>query len=160
MAELYTRKPNTNCKICYKLIYRRPSQIQLNNGNVFCSNSCYGKSCRDERPCVICGKMVLSSLHRKTCSRTCSNKNRAGIRYGIKRPNDKVKAQDIIKKRLIELRGMRCEQCGYNKYEILHIHHIDRDRSNNKFNNLELICPNCHYEKHFKENSLENKTKI
>jgi hypothetical protein len=160
MTERYKRKPNAHCKICNKRIYRRPSQIELTGGNVFCSNTCYGKSCRDERPCVICGKMILSSLHKKTCSRACSNKNRVGITYGIKRPNDKVRAQEIIKKRLIEIRGMKCEVCGYQRYEILHIHHIDKNRSNNDFDNLELVCPNCHYEKHFIERNLENKTKI
>lgn len=156
MAEQYKRNPNTNCKICSKRIYKRPSQIQLNGGNIFCSNACYGKFCRDEKPCVVCGKMILSGLHKKTCSRTCSNKNRSGIKYGIKRPNDKVRTQEIIKKRLIKMRGMKCEICSYNKYEILHIHHIDRNRSNNNFSNLELVCPNCHYEKHLKEKGLEN----
>ena len=159
MAEKYKRKPNVRCKICDKQIYKRPSQIELNGGNVFCSNACYGKYCRDEKPCIICGKMILSSLHKKTCSRTCSNKNRAGIKYGIRRPNDKVMTQQIIKNRLIEIRGMKCESCNYNKYEILQIHHKDKDRANNKFDNLELICPNCHYERHYLERSLKTKQK-
>lgn len=161
MTELYTRNPNTYCKICGKRVYKRPSQIILNRGNIFCSNICYGKFCRKEKPCAICGKMILSSLHRKTCSRTCSNKNRAGIKYGMRRPNDKVRAQEIIKKRLIEMRGMKCELCGYHKYEILHIHHKDRNRLNNSFDNLELVCPNCHYEKHYVEKTkLENRLEI
>lgn len=157
MPERYKRNPNTSCKMCGKQIYRRPSQMTLQDSNVFCSNACYGKFCRDERPCVICGKMILSSLHKKTCSRACSNKSRAGIRYGIRRPNDKVRNQEIIKNRLIEIRGMRCESCGYNKYNILHIHHKDKNRSNNSFDNLELVCPNCHYEKHHIERSLKTK---
>ncbi len=151
MTEQYKRKPNCKCKICNKEIYKRPSQIQLNNGNVFCSNKCYGLSCRNERPCIICGKMILGSLHKKTCSRACSNKNRAGIEYKIRRSLDKIRSQEIIKVRLIEVRGMKCELCGYKKHEILHIHHKDRNRSNNNFENLELICPNCHYEKHYLE---------
>ena len=161
MTERYIRKPNTHCKVCEKQIYKRPSQIELNNGNVFCSNSCYGIFCRNEKPCIVCGEMILSGLHKKTCSRTCSNKNRAGIKYGIRQPNNKVRAQEIIKSRLIEIRSMKCESCGYNKYEILHIHHKDRNRLNNDFGNLELICPNCHHEKHYIERKkLENKTKI
>ena len=70
-------------------------------------------------------------------------------------PNDKVRNQEIIKKRLIELRGMKCESCTYNKHGILQIHHKDRNRENNNSDNLELICPNCHYEKHFLERSLK-----
>ena len=97
VTEQYKRKPNTQCKICNKDIYKRPSQIILNKGRVFCSSTCYGKSCRDEKPCVICSKPILSSLHRKTCSRICSNKNRAGIVCGTERPFDKVKSQEILK---------------------------------------------------------------
>ncbi len=158
MAERYKRKPNSNCKMCDKAIYKRPSQIALNGGKIYCSNKCYGISCRDERPCIMCGKMILGSLNKKTCSRVCSNKNRAGIKYGIRKPYEKIKSQEIIKSRLIELRGMKCELCGYKKYEILHIHHKDRNRSNNNFNNLELVCPNCHYEKHYLEKRSKNKT--
>ena len=102
------------------------------------------------------GKMILASLHKKTCSRECSNKNRTGIKYGIRRPNDKVRNQQIIKDRLMEIRGMKCESCTYHKYEILHIHHKDRNRENNDFDNLELLCPNCHYERHHTEKNLKS----
>jgi hypothetical protein len=50
-------------------------------------------------------------------------------------------------------RGKHCERCDYGKYEILQIHHKDRNRSNNDMSNLELICPDCHYEEHFLEKS-------
>lgn len=155
MTENYKRKPNARCRICDRQIYKRPSQIELNGGNVFCSNICYGKFCRKEKPCVVCGKPILSSLHRKTCSRACSNKNRAGIIYGIRKPDDKIKNQETVKRRLIKMRGVACESCGYKKYNILHIHHKDRNRSNNDFGNLELVCPNFHYEKHHVERNLK-----
>ena len=39
----------------------------------------------------------------------------------------------------------KCVECGYDEHpEILHIHHIDRDRTNNTKENLEVLCPNCH----------------
>lgn len=54
----------------------------------------------------------------------------------------------IIKKRLIEERGKRCESCQASEwmgYEIpIQVHHIDGDRSNNLKENLLLLCPNCH----------------
>ena len=38
-----------------------------------------------------------------------------------------------------------CCVCGYNEFtEILEVHHIDGDRSNNEPENLIIICPNCH----------------
>ncbi len=156
MAESFKRKPNTNCKVCRKAIYRRPSETE--RGQVFCSTNCYGVACRKEVACVVCGKLILAQFNKKTCSRSCANKNRAGIKYKIGSPHDKVKYQKGLKLRLLEVRGLKCERCDYKKYEILQVHHKDRNRSNNDLSNLQLICPNCHYEEHFLEKSwLKNK---
>lgn len=153
MAEEYKRNPNTKCIICKSPIYRRPSEIDKNNGQVFCSMKCYGLFCRKEIPCAICGKLMLSSLNKKTCSRSCSNKYRAGIKYKIGRPRDKARTFRVLKLRLMEERGKNCERCGYNKYEILQVHHKNRKRVDNTAENLEIICPNCHYEEHLLEKS-------
>ena len=154
VTELYKRKPNIVCATCKNPIYRRPSQIKANNKRVFCSSLCYGISNRKENPCLVCGKPILASMNKKTCSRVCSNKHRINIKYkleGFKK--DKVKYQQGLKLRLFEIRGKKCERCGYSKYEILQIHHKNRDRSNNDLKNLELICPNCHYEEHLLKKS-------
>ncbi len=145
--ELYKRNPNTSCLVCGKAIYRRPAEIT--SGRVFCGSACYGIANRKEIPCVICNKPILSSLHRKTCSRKCSNVHRAGINYKIGSPGDKALQVRALKIRIIKDRGTSCERCGYNKTEILQIHHKDRNRENNRMDNLELICPNCHYEEHY-----------
>lgn len=102
MVELYKRKANTKCFICNKAIYRRPLEIKRNKKRVFCSMACYGISCRKEIFCVVCGKPILSGLNKKTCSRGCANRHRAGIQYKINRPRDKVKSQQAIKIRLLE----------------------------------------------------------
>lgn len=149
MPEQYQRKPNTKCVVCDKKIYRRPGVLQQNNGKAYCSNACNGIACRKEKPCVVCGKPMLSSLHKKTCSRSCSNKNRAGIKYKVGSPNDKVKNNKSLKARLLHHRSKVCERCGYDKQKILQVHHKDWNSNNNSFNNLELLCPNCHCEEHF-----------
>lgn len=156
MAEKHKRNPNTKCIICHRPIYKRPFEIQKNNGRVFCSIICYGISCRKEKPCIICGKSILSSANKKTCSRSCANKHREGIKYKINRPRDKVKSYQALKIRLLKIKGKVCERCGYKKYEILQIHHKDKNRLNNDINNLELICPNCHFEEHYLERSWLN----
>ena len=115
--------------------------------------ACYGIACRKEAPCVVCGKLILAGLNKKTCSRSCANTSREGIKYKINRPRDKVVSQRALKVRLIEVRGIQCGRCGYSKIEILHVHHKDRNRGNNNLDNLELICPNCHYEEHYLEKS-------
>ena len=163
MSEPYKRKPNTKCSICGKKIYRRP--FQINSGQVFCGLVCRGISCRKEKPCAVCGKMIMSKFNKKTCGRACANIQRTGIKYHLGSPRDKVKSQQALKLRLLKERGKKCEKCNYNKYEILQVHHKDRNRDHNELNNLELICPNCHYEEHLLEkswlkNKLEKKPKI
>jgi hypothetical protein len=55
-----------------------------------------------------------------------------------------------LKNKLIEdgLKENKCEICNnssWNKQIIpLELHHIDGDNSNNKIENLQIICPNCH----------------
>jgi hypothetical protein len=102
---------------------------------------------------VVCGKMILGGLNKKTCSRSCSNIQRAGIKYKIGSPKDKVRSYQALKIRLLNARGKVCERCGYDKYQILQVHHKDRNRNHNDLDNLELICPNCHYEEHLLEKS-------
>ena len=153
MPEQYKRNPNTKCVVCCKAIYRRPCELERSKGQAFCSSVCYGQTCRKEKPCIVCGKAILASLHRKTCSRSCSNTQRAGIKYKVNSPHDKVKYQQGLKVRLLRARGKNCERCGYHRFEILQVHHKNRDRNNNNLDNLELICPNCHCEKHYSEKS-------
>lgn len=153
MSEQYKRKTNINCIICARSIYRRPSEIKANNGRVFCGVICYGISQRKEIPCTICGKLILAGFNKKTCNRACANKNREGIKYHLGSPRDKVKSQQALKIKLLKERGRKCERCDYDKYEILQVHHKNRDRKNNNLENLLLICPNCHCEEHFLEKS-------
>jgi len=153
VPERYKRNPNIKCAICAKPIYRRPSEIEKSKGHITCSSICYGQTCRKERPCMVCGKLILAHYHKKTCSRGCANTHRAGIRYKMGSPHDKVKSQQALKLKLLRVRGKNCERCGYNKFEILQVHHKDRNRNNNSLDNLALICPNCHCEEHLLEKS-------
>jgi len=149
MAELYKRKPNIQCSICEKWVYRRPFNLQQSNGKAFCGMKCYGLSSRKEVPCVVCGKLILSGKNKISCSRTCANKHRAGIQYKIGRPRDKFVQAQAMKIRLLEIRGGKCERCKFSKKEILEVHHKNRNRNDNSDKNLEIICPNCHAEEHY-----------
>lgn len=57
---------------------------------------------------------------------------------------------DKLKQKLFEdsIKEECCERCNKNKWlgqQIpLELHHKDGDRFNNKFSNLEILCPNCH----------------
>ena len=119
-------------------------EIKRNKGQVFCSTVCHGLSCRKETPCLICGKPIRAGLNKKTCSRSCANKHREGIRYKMNRSKDKAKSQRSLKIKLLQARGSSCERCGFNKYQILQIHHKDKNRNNNKLDNLMIVCKSCH----------------
>lgn len=54
-----------------------------------------------------------------------------------------------IKNYLLDINDYKCSSCGYNtphpdNSTILEIDHIDGDSTNNQFNNLRVLCPNCH----------------
>ena len=80
------RHPNTKCGICSKEIYRRPSELK-NNGNVYCSQNCYGLAIRKEKPCVVCGKLIMATFNKATCSKACQivNDNRPDRRHSLGR---------------------------------------------------------------------------
>ena len=42
----------------------------------------------------------------------------------------------------------KCNRCGYNNRQALLVHHKDRNRKNNRIENLEIICRNCHAIEH------------
>lgn len=98
----------------------------------------------------------MSHFNKKTCSRACANKHRKGIRYKMGRPHDKVVYQQGLKIRLLQQQGDKCGRCKYSNTKILVVHHKDRNRTHNDLDNLELICPNCHYEEHYLERSWVN----
>lgn len=55
-----------------------------------------------------------------------------------------------LKRRLIKEEKLNycCAMCGIsewnNKFISLQLHHINGDNSDNRLENLELLCPNCH----------------
>jgi predicted HNH restriction endonuclease len=56
----------------------------------------------------------------------------------------------FIRNYLLEKYGNKCEKCGWGKENQythsvpLEVHHINGDCTNNREENLQLLCPNCH----------------
>lgn len=60
-----------------------------------------------------------------------------------------VTSSEMRKKLIAEgYKDHRCEGCGHTQWEgqpiPLELDHIDGDRTNNRLENLRLLCPNCH----------------
>jgi hypothetical protein len=53
-----------------------------------------------------------------------------------------------LSEELIKIRGRKCEHCGASSWFEqpipLEVHHKDGNNLNNRLDNLELLCPNCH----------------
>ncbi|HLD49526.1 MAG TPA: HNH endonuclease signature motif containing protein [archaeon] len=47
----------------------------------------------------------------------------------------------------------KCEKCGISDKRVLCVHHLDRNRDNNKEENLQTLCFNCHRITHFEINT-------
>lgn len=64
--------------------------------------------------------------------------------------NGQNRARNSIIKRLIEgnYKEYKCESCGINEWDgkplKLQIHHINGNHSDNRVENIQLLCPNCH----------------
>lgn len=99
--------------------------------------------------CLYCGKLKTFRPKQST-GKYCSNACQQAYQYD--RRIEKWKAgeeiyEDTIKKYLADKKE-GCYTCGLTEWRgkpiTLELEHIDGNSSNNKEENLELICPNCH----------------
>lgn len=107
-------------------------------------------------------KMHFSTFRNYAKKFNCWKPNQSGNDIKKKSPSTKIKTEDIIngdypdfqtfklKNRLLQegYKEYKCECCGlsiWNDLPIpLELHHKDGNRTNHKFENLQLLCPNCH----------------
>lgn len=61
-----------------------------------------------------------------------------------KRPKLRKAIPALLSKKLYQEVDNRCPFCGIADVAVLEIHHIDEDPSNNKIENLIVVCGNCH----------------
>lgn len=117
--------------------------------------------------CISCGSDFECSIHTSKNKRFCKNCRKT------KQPLEKRLTMDewykkwisgeitgslksnghyspIVRRYLMSKYNNSCQECGWSKINPatqtipLEIHHIDGDFSNNRPENLQLLCPNCH----------------
>lgn len=130
------------------------------NANRFCSYNCFWKSRQDRvhKHCIHCGKEFYRrpSEEKKGESKYCSEKcyrefNKGDKHYNWKNGITKITYNGIgytsvLKRKIKELYENKCSNCLSSNN--LHIHHIDKNKSNNDIENLILLCASCHMKIH------------
>ena len=132
--------------------------IKLEQRRIINPNESFNKKKKTTHICLFCGKEFehRNGNKNKFCSKKCQkeheqqeyikkwkNGNESGLKgeYGISKH---------IRRYLFEKYDCKCEVCGWgetNKFTgniPLEVHHKDGDYTNNKEENLQLLCPNCH----------------
>ena len=139
------------CKICGKSFETVPTSKKQQTCSVACRTKLYPtKTWNPIRSCRYCSKIFTAKKDSiRYCSRACGSKQRSlnitASSIGV------VRITKSGRKTMREELGNQCQHCGwYDEPGILEIHHIDRNKRNNKRHNLKLLCPNCHSLEHFK----------
>jgi hypothetical protein len=136
------------CETCGESFYVFPSRLK--KGQVkYCSNKCYSKNGEinpfwGKRHNVgSIAKMAEHPNRPKFTSETNPNK----IKYGEGFTGISIEWWQRWFIRNIK----KCERCTFSDIRIIQIHHKNRDRTDNKRENLEYLCPNCHVLEHYKD---------
>ena len=154
-ANSYTRKhekcgtKKVKCITCGKEI-----EVDKRAYNTLCKcDDCRGyKKQKNEEFCLNCGKIRIKKYSGKYCNLTCQAEYE--YKQFIKNwKNGKVdgnKHRTYIKKYLFEKYNNKCSKCGWGEINPksgkipLQIEHKNGNWENNKEENLDLLCPNCH----------------
>lgn len=115
---------------------------------------------KKNKKCAICGKEFVVEGFGQATRKYCLN-----CSPSTNNPTQRLRA---MKKKVVEMKGGKCERCGYDKcIDALEFHHLDPTTKDFKLANtgsapsfekyLEetnkciLLCANCHREEHWRQ---------
>lgn len=160
------RKPNVTCAYCGVMFYREARfQKGSKSGLFFCSRQHQGLGFSSPDIDVKSGPSATGKTRKICHTLKCNNSTRNDYCRQCTKQQIIEKwlsgdlsvtwcmttkePKDFIKKYLVETRGDKCEQCGFDEKapdgrSIIQMDHIDGDYTNNLITNLKLLCPNHH----------------
>ena len=160
----YYANPNT-CLKCAKIIEIKDT-VYATRKKRFCNHACAAIFANKGRaraliPCAACMSEFKPVGGRKrsiTCSYECARKLRRDNYIAMWLRGDvdggTIPGRGVVsltvRKWLFCRSGNKCETCGWSEVNKitglvpLQVNHVDGNSDNNRPENLELICPNCH----------------
>ena len=117
----------------------------------------FNKGTGEKQFCLYCGKELKYRSHKpRFCDNTCyaKYKEQEYIKRWLEGKENGLSGKygiiTAVRNYIFRKNNNECECCHknyinpYTNLSILQIHHIDGDCTNNKEENLQLLCPNCH----------------
>lgn len=147
--------PDSRCLICKIEFYVKPSHQKKGWGK-YCSILCRTKSQYKGKnvECFICQKNIYRSpkslkgsiSNKFFCSKTCQTIWRNQILFSGENHANWKHGKSACR-RILKASGKKqvCSLCKTSDIRVLAVHHKDKNRKNNKVNNLIWLCHNCHY---------------
>lgn len=158
IGKMYGVCGNSVKKAARKLNIFLPAKRKINPNEHFNKGKTKFTHPEDFFTCMNCGEQFRK---KKNCfNKFCSNKcqmeyqkkeiikkwlagkyNAISGEFGLSVP---------VRDYMLEKNNYKCEVCGWGEVNVytnkvpLHVHHIDGDYTNNKKENLQVLCPNCH----------------
>lgn len=109
--------------------------------------------------CTFCHKQFHRSAFKLTtsksglqfCSRICKDKaQRIESGFTQIQPDHYGTSNFVYREVAFRHHPHKCNRCDYHQYiDVLIVHHKNRNRSDNNYENLEILCPTCHEVEHF-----------
>lgn len=161
---LESKIPNAECGYCHRPMHVKISRLKNSRtGLVFCNREHQILGIKDPSIDFSSGPVGKPVNRCNNCSKRLRNENDFCSKCN---KEDKIsrwlagdisatwvstsrEPKDFVKKYLLETRGDKCEECGFdrkrpNGTSKIQMDHIDGDYTNNEITNLKLLCPNCH----------------
>lgn len=146
--------PIVQCLQCTNSFYAKPSWIKNGYGK-YCSRVCkyIGSKNGQTVSCFTCNKLIYkpagrlekSKSKKYFCTKSCQTKWRNTEFSGPKHANW-IHGKNTYRSIMLKQKDAQyCVLCKSVDLRVLAVHHIDRNRRNNKLENLAWLCHNCHF---------------